>query len=109
MPFTRGLNKEATRAKDKKKSYSRITMTNGQTGVMRNPFAFGRRMAQMRWNRVERGCAAAAEVAVIYPLYLLGMLYVLGRHDRAGLIHVEFVRDQVGLFALVSLGALLSI
>ncbi len=74
---------------------------------MRNPFAFGKRMAQMRWNRVERGCAAAAEVAVIYPLYLLGMLYVLGREDRARLIQVDFVRDQVVFFALVSLAALL--
>lgn len=82
-------------------------MTSAQTGAMRNPFAFGKRMAQLRWNRVERGCAAAAEVAVIYPLYLLGMSCVLGRDDRARLIHVDFVRDQIGLFALVSLGALL--
>lgn len=61
----------------------------------------------MRWNRVERGCAAAAEVAVIYPLYLLGMLYVLSRDDRARLVNVDFVRDQMVVFALVSLGALL--
>ncbi len=74
---------------------------------MRNPFDFGKRMARMRWNRVERGCAAAAEVAVIYPVYGLGMLYGLSRDDKARLIHADFVRDQLNIFALVSLGALL--
>lgn len=82
-------------------------MTSAHTSVMGNPFDSGKRMARMRWNRVERGCAAAAEVAIIYPVYWLGMLYVLRRDDAARLIHADFVREQLAIFALVSLGALL--
>lgn len=56
---------------------------------------------------MERGCAAVAEVAVFYPLYLAGMLYILGRPDAARFVDPAFLQQQLPVFAAVSIGALL--
>ncbi len=63
-------------------------------------------MARWRWNRVERGCAAVMEVAVIYPFYLAGLFYVLAREDGHRFIDVAFARGQIPVLVAVTAGAL---